>query len=125
MIEQSETTLDLDQLETQPLGLIWGLTSSVSKDGSGNPLLAQLASAFGKEYALRTGKLSLLGNTEHEFEFNFEQYSGDELRPALFHFCALTAAFEQNDQRSASKFCKSILDCIAAALNAHSGAGHT
>lgn len=74
MIEQTEITLNLDQLENGELGLVWGLTSSVSKDGDGNPLLAQLAAAFGEEYALRTGKLSLLPNTEHDFEFNFEQY---------------------------------------------------
>ena len=90
-IESTETTLELDRLETRALGLVWGLTSSVSKDGGGNVLLSRLATAFGEEYALRTGKLSLLGNTEHEFEFDFEQFSVEDLKTALFHFCALTA----------------------------------
>ena len=124
MIEQTETELDLDELETGALGLVWGLTSSVSKDGGGNLLLARLASAFGEEYLLRTGKLSLLPNTEHEFEFNFEAYGVEDLKKSFFHFCALTAAFEQNNQRPASKLCKSVLDCIAAAIDSHSKAGH-
>lgn len=105
MMDGTEATLDLDLLETRPLGLVWGLTSSVSKKDNGNLLLSRLASAFGEEYALRTGKLSLLGNTEHEVEFNFEEYSIDNLKTALFHFCALTAAFESNGKRSSSKFC--------------------
>jgi hypothetical protein len=124
MIEQAEITLDLDQLETRALGLVWGLTSSVAKDGNGNALLKQLAGAFGEEYALRTGKLSLLGNTEPEFEFNFEEYSIDNLKRAFFHFAALTAAFEQNNQRSSSRFCNTLLTCISNALDSHNEAGH-
>jgi hypothetical protein len=124
VIEQTEITLDLDQLENGELGLVWGLTSSVSKDGDGNPLLTQLAAAFGEEYALRTGKLSLLPNTEHDFEFNFEQYSVNDLKNAFFHFAALSAAFETNDKRSSAKFCSTILVLISNALDSHSDAGH-
>lgn len=126
MNENDETTLDLDlnDLETRALGLVWGLTSSVSKDGGGNPLLKQLASVFGEEYALRTGKLSLIGETSHEFNFDFEQYSVDHLKRAFCHFAALTAAFEQNNQRSSSRFCNTLLTCISNALDSHSEAGH-
>jgi hypothetical protein len=96
----------------------------LQKTGAGNVLLSHLASAFGEEYALRTGKLSLIGNTAHEFEFDFEEYSIDDLKNALFHFAALCAAFEQNSQRSSSRFCNTLLACISNALDSHSEAGH-
>ena len=106
------------------LGLVWGLTSTVSKDGCGNPLLAKLAAAFGEEYHLRTGKLSFLPDVGHEHELNFEAYPVDDLKKAFFHFAALSAAFETNDKRSAAKFCGTVLVLISNALDAHSEAGH-
>jgi hypothetical protein len=124
MIEQTEITLDLDQLENGELGLVWGLTSSVSKDDGGNPLLAKLAAAFGEEYHLRTGKWALLPDVEHEHEFNFEAFSVEDLKEAFFHFAALSAAFEQNNKRSSAKFCGAILVLISNALDVHAGAGH-
>jgi hypothetical protein len=73
---------------------------------------------------LRTGKLSLLNNTEHEQEFNFEAYPVADLKKAFFHFAALSAAFETNDKRSAAKFCGTVLVLISNALDSHSEAGH-
>jgi hypothetical protein len=110
---ETETQLDLDSLDTRALGLVWGLTSSVAKDGDGNVLLARLAAIFQQQYTIRTGKVTPLGNTEHEFKIDFEMYSVDDLKKAFCHFCALTAAFESNGQRSSSKFCKMIVECIS------------
>lgn len=83
---QIETDLNLGLLQTPALGLVWGLTSSVAKDGAGNPLLARLSNVFEEAYAVRTGKLGFVGDTAHEFDFDFEQYCVDDLKKAVLHF---------------------------------------
>ena len=99
----NQSGLDLNSLNSRALALAWGLSSSVAKDGNGDVLLGLLSNVFGEEYAIRTGKLALLGDG-YEHEINFEAYSVDDLKKAFCHFCALTAAFESNGQRSSSKF---------------------
>ena len=118
-------TLDLNQLETRALALTWGLSSSRSKDGNGNVLLAWLSKCFEREYAIRTGKNTPDVNFPVQNTFDFEEYSLHDLRRAYAHFSCLSAAFEDNGKRSSSKFCNTIVACISNALDAHSGsAGH-
>src|SRR4051812_42275335 len=104
----AEIDLDLEQLETGALALVLAISSSAGKQG--NRLMKRLSAPFGEEYAIRTGKLTLLQC--HQFDFNFEEYSVDDLNKGFIHFAALSVAFEQNGNGSSSKFCKQLLACI-------------
>ena len=94
---ETTLTLDLSQLETRALGLAWGLSSSLSKDGNGNVLLARLSKCFEREYAIRTGKSTPADvNLPVENIFDFEEYSIQDLRRSYADFSCLSAAFEDN-----------------------------
>jgi hypothetical protein len=47
-------SLEKNRYHGRPVGAAMML-QGMPKDGEGNPLLVQLAAAFGEEYALRTG----------------------------------------------------------------------
>jgi hypothetical protein len=123
--DETTLTLDLDQIETRALALTWGLTSSMSKDGNGNLLLARLSKVFEQEYKSRTCKNVTVTHLPASSHFDLQEYSLQDLRKAYAHFSCLSTAFESNGKRSSSKFCGAIVACISNALDQHcNSAGH-